>query len=201
MKFRKYIAALALALFCSTVQASTVELTWTPNTEVDLAGYKVYYVADSTNFEQAIIIDVKNITTYAVTELDPLKSYSFVVTAYNTAGMESPFSNMVTVAELTSPVVSLNTSILNGTLTATATATDNVGVTKVEFYINGTLVTTSTSTPYVYAKPLSTITPGTCTIKAKAYDAAGNISEVTKTVTIPLAPSAPKSLIKKNIIK
>lgn len=201
MKFRKYITALALALFCSTAQASTVELTWTPNTEVDLAGYKVYYVADSTNFEQAIIIDVKNITTYAVTELDPLKSYSFVVTAYNTAGMESPFSNMVTVAELTSPVVNLNTSILNGTLTATATATDNVGVTKVEFYINGTLVTTSTSTPYVYAKPLSTITPGTCTIKAKAYDAAGNVSEVTKTVTIPLAPSAPKSLIKKNIIK
>jgi len=57
----------------------------------------------------------------------------------------------------------------------TATASDNVGVTKVEFYRNNVLQTTISgpSSSYVWSwKPTQT---GSRTITVKAYDAAGNV--------------------------
>ncbi|MDO8513276.1 MAG: Ig-like domain-containing protein [bacterium] len=61
----------------------------------------------------------------------------------------------------------------------TANATDNVGVAKVEFYINGSLKATDTTSPYSYTWNTrgKGISAGTYTIVAKAYDAAGNISQ------------------------
>ena len=83
-------------------------------------------------------------------------------------------------------------SIVSGTVTIQATATDNIGVVKVEFYIDGSKVGEDTSSPYEYSWNTDTLTYGsTHTIQAKAYDNAGNVGEspvITVTVGDTQAP-------------
>ncbi len=66
-------------------------------------------------------------------------------------------------------------SPVNGTLSISATANDNVAVTKVEFYIDGNLKSTDTLAPFSFAWYTTTITNGTHILTAKAYDAADNV--------------------------
>ena len=68
------------------------------------------------------------------------------------------------------------------TVTITASASDNIGVTKVEFYVNGALVCTDTSADYSCAWKVPTGSK-TYRLDAKAYDAAGNMG-VSSTVTV-----------------
>ncbi|HKR81609.1 MAG TPA: Ig-like domain-containing protein [Candidatus Saccharimonadales bacterium] len=115
-------------------------------------------------------------------------------------------SNCTVAADTTPPVVSLTTptngSTVSGTVNAAATATDNVGVTKVEFYVNGALAATDTSGPYTYAWNTTAVANGANTVSAKAYDAAGNIAssdvaQVTVNNTTPgdtQAPSVPTNV-------
>lgn len=85
--------------------AMTVALQWDANVEDDLAGYKVYYKSDlsASTFdgvgavEGASPLDVQNQTTATISGLDPNQSYTFAVTAYNTSGLESGFSNTVVI--------------------------------------------------------------------------------------------------------
>lgn len=77
---------------------------------------------------------------------------------------------------VTAPAAGAN--ILN-TATITSTATDNVGVTKVELYINGQLKGTDTSSPYSFSIDTKTLANGSTTLQTKAYDAAGNIGTST----------------------
>ncbi len=63
------------------------------------------------------------------------------------------------------------------TVNIAATATDNVGVTKVEFYINNILTCADPSSPYSCAWKVPNPKNKTYVISAKAYDAAGNSSQ------------------------
>lgn len=72
----------------------------------------------------------------------------------------------------------------NSRVDVRATASDNIGVAKVEFYIDGKRVSTDTSSPYSYRWSLSRKTAaGKHTIMAKAYDAAGNSASSSISVT------------------
>jgi hypothetical protein len=82
-----------LASFPTGVAASALTLAWDPNTENDLAGYKVYYGVQSGNYDA--IIDVGNVTQCTVTDLEPETRYYFAVTAYDTSLNESGFSEEV----------------------------------------------------------------------------------------------------------
>jgi len=68
-------------------------LTWDPNTEGDVTGYSVSFGTTLGQYTQTI--DVGNQTFYQFTEPDPSKSYFFVVRAYNSAGVFSPYSQSV----------------------------------------------------------------------------------------------------------
>jgi len=59
----------------------TITLAWDPNTELDLAGYKVYY-STTEGGPYTLLADVGNVTTYTVGTLPP-GIYWFVVTAYD----------------------------------------------------------------------------------------------------------------------
>jgi len=75
---------------------------------------------------------------------------------------------------------------VSGTVAINATASDNVGVSKVEFYVDGTLKSTDTTAPYSYSWNTTTYANSSHTLVAKAYDAANNIgtsSNVTVTVS------------------
>ena len=84
-------------------------------------------------------------------------------------------------ADTTSPTVAISSPVasatVSGTVSVTATASDNVGVTKVEYYVNNVLKATDTSTPYVYSWDTSALAAGTYALTAKAYDAAGNVAQ------------------------
>ncbi|GEM_PF-2163871 len=83
--------------------------------------------------------------------------------------------------DTTSPAVSLtapvNGSTVSGAITISASALDNVGVTKVEFFADGTLKSTDTSSPYSYSWDTTLSANGTHTLYAKAYDASHNVGQ------------------------
>jgi Zn-dependent metalloprotease len=73
------------------------------------------------------------------------------------------------------PATAASETGTSGTITLSATASDNVGVTKVEFYVDGALKGTDTSSPYSMTMDSTTLTNGSHGLVSKAYDAAGNI--------------------------
>jgi len=81
--------------------------------------------------------------------------------------------------DTTAPTVSISSptagSTVSGTVTITASASDNVGVSKVEIYVDGALRVTDTASPYTWSWNTTTFANSSHTISAKAYDAAGNI--------------------------
>ncbi|OGY25374.1 MAG: hypothetical protein A2Z11_00775 [Candidatus Woykebacteria bacterium RBG_16_43_9] len=92
-------------------------------------------------------------------------------------------------------------STVFGTVSIQANATDNVGVTKVEFYVDGELKETDTSPPYSYSWDTTTVSNGIYSLLAKAYDAANNIG-TSETVSVTVnnggGPSPPTANIKAN---
>lgn len=82
---------------------------------------------------------------------------------------------------ITSPA---NGAVVNGIVTVTATATDNVGVTRVEFYADTTLLGTVTTPPYAHSWDTTPFVNGAHQLVAKAYDAANNVGTSTISVTV-----------------
>lgn len=94
MKLKALILSLALAFsVISAALAGSVTVLWDPNTEPDLAGYRVYYGTSSRNY--SVMIDVGNVTSCQINNLTQGVRYFFAVTAYDTAGNESDFSEEV----------------------------------------------------------------------------------------------------------
>jgi beta-lactamase superfamily II metal-dependent hydrolase len=75
----------------------------------------------------------------------------------------------------TSITAPLNGATVSGTTTVTASASDNVGVTKVEFYLDGALKSTDTTSPYSWSWDTTGTANGSHTLTSKAYDAALNV--------------------------
>jgi hypothetical protein len=80
-----------------------------------------------------------------------------------------------TTAPTTSITAPTSGAIVSGTTTVSASASDNVGVTKVEFYLDGVLQSTDTTSPYSWSWNTTTASNASHTLTTKAYDAAGNI--------------------------
>ena len=98
--------------------AADVTLRWDKNTETDLAGYKLYYKADSAgspydgngsdqgpspvDIPLNILSDPDN-PEFTITGLDAGHIYFLVLTAYDTEGDESGYSNEVSTFYISSP--------------------------------------------------------------------------------------------------
>jgi len=99
--------------------------------------------------------------------------------ATDTVGNATTSSVINVTVDNTGPTVSMsapaNGGLVTGTLTVSATATDNVSVAKVEFYRdNDVLLTTDTSSPFSFSWDSTTVTNGAHTLYAIAQDSAGN---------------------------
>jgi fibronectin type 3 domain-containing protein len=86
---------IGVTLTVSAPTTSSVTLTWTPNTDTDLAGYKIYRATASGAYGAALATVPAGTVTHLATGLAVNTTYFFVITAYDTAGNESPFSNEV----------------------------------------------------------------------------------------------------------
>lgn len=84
-----------VSLTLSASTAGTVTLTWNANTESDVAGYKVYRGTGSGTYGAPLTTLPKTTTSYTATGLQNGTTYFFAITAYDSAGNESPFSNEV----------------------------------------------------------------------------------------------------------
>lgn len=78
----------------------TVSLAWdapTQNTDgsplTDLAGYRVFYGTSSGNYSKSVYVG--DTITCVISNLSSGTTYYFVVTAYDTSGNESDYSNEV----------------------------------------------------------------------------------------------------------
>jgi hypothetical protein len=122
-----FIFFLGLALIppVGTGHAAQATLAWDPNTEADIAGYKVYYGAASKNYGWSV--DVGKVTTFTVPNLNDGVTYYFAATAYNTAKVESTFSGEVSKSTCTysisPPSQSLTQSGGTGTVSVSTQST------------------------------------------------------------------------------
>lgn len=98
--------------------AGELILTWdTPTSNedgsplTDLAGYKLYYGTSSGVY--GMVLDIGNSITYTISDLEEGKTYYCAVTAYDSGGNESNFSNEVSKTLLGSPLgnIDLTSSI------------------------------------------------------------------------------------------
>ncbi len=120
------------------------------------------------------------------------------VTARDAAGNTKTASLTVTLSDTTPPSVSMTAptsgATVSGTITLSATATDNVGVAGVQFKLDGAnLGTEVTTAPYTLPWTTTTVSNGTHTLTAVARDAAGNLA-TSAGVNVSVANNAPLAL-------
>jgi len=120
-------------------------------------------------------------------------SYTLSAKAYDAAGNVGQSSAVTVIvnnqiADTTAPAVSItspaNSATVSGTVVVKATASDNIGVAKVELYIKGVLVATDTASPFSFTWDTTLLTKDSYNLTFKAYDAAGNSSVSSVTVTV-----------------
>lgn len=78
---------------CEEESGPYLDLAWDANQEPDLAGYRVYYGTSPRDYIN--FVDVGNVTLYRLDNLMEGVAYFIAVTAYDTAGNESDFSEEV----------------------------------------------------------------------------------------------------------
>lgn len=126
-------------------------------------------------------------------------SHSYVAKAYdatNNVGSSTAVNFTINnpVTDTTAPTVSVTAPGSSGTITLSASASDNVGVSLVEFYVDGILKGSTTIAPYTLALNSSTLSNASHTYNAKAYDAANNVG-LSNTVNFTVNNSVSTQLI------
>lgn len=107
--------ALALALLCTlsfpaltratVVPAPPVSLAWSPNTEANLAGYKIHFGTVSGNYSE--VYDVGPVTSAGLPPMILGATYYVALSAYDTESREGPLSaELVITASPPGPVAS-----------------------------------------------------------------------------------------------
>lgn len=86
------LIAILTLLVATVASAATVLVSWNPNTEEDLAGYRLYVGTASGQYGEPV--DVGNLTEHTM-QIAPQygTTYYFAVTAYDTSGNESGYSD------------------------------------------------------------------------------------------------------------
>ena len=121
---------------------------------------------------------------------------AFTAKAYDAANNSttSAVLNVTVVADSTPPTVNLTanpaTVLAPGSTTLQATASDNIGVTKVEFYRGATLIATDTAAPFQTQVDFTLADLGTANFTAKAFDAQNNNATSAVVNVLVTTPSA-----------
>jgi hypothetical protein len=98
-------------------------------------------------------------------------------------------------ADTTPPTTAVSSpasgATVSGNTAITASASDNVGVTRVELWVDGALTTSTAAAPYAFFWNTSSARNGSHALQSRAYDAAGNVgSSAIVTVNVNNAVSS-----------
>ncbi|WPB73765.1 Ig-like domain-containing protein [Archangium violaceum] len=102
-----------------------------------------------------------------------VKAYDDAGNARTSAGVEVSVDNTAPTTAVSAPA---QNSWLRGTVQVSASASDNLGVTRVEFLAGTTLLGTDTTAPYSVSWDTTGGADGGVTLTTRAYDAAGNVT-------------------------
>ncbi len=163
---------------------TSVSVGWTASTDdVGVAGYTVFVNGAPAATTPA--------TSYTLGGLLCGVLYVVAVDAYDAAGNHSPSSSISVPAaacpDTTPPTVSITGpaagATVSGTVSVVASASDDVAVGSVEFWIDGVNRTTDATAPYSYTWDTTVEGNGSHTILVKAFDSSGNSAGASITVT------------------
>ena len=105
---------------------------------------------------------------------DALYGYGRVNAAGAVLAAKASVSSVDSTAPNASITAPLSFSTVTGLVPVNISASDNVGVTKVELRVNGILVSTDTLAPFAFSWNSAVVANGMNNLVATAYDAAGN---------------------------
>lgn len=158
----------------------------------------VYYGNDFTSPYNSAYDRLNNVENVFIANPE-IGNYTVTVRGYNVPNGPQPFaifasanfgtaqSDPLPTCSITAPA---NGATVSGSSVAiNANASDNGSISKVEFYVDGALLATDTTSPYSTTWNTTTVSNGTHTLTAKAYDnlnQVGNSSPVTVTVNNPI---------------
>lgn len=181
-------------LHATGITDSAVSIAW--NSSTDNKGVTGYYIYRDNSF-----VGSTSSTQYTENNLRPNTSYSFFVKARDASGNLSGSSNTIqVVTKASTPIdtppqvsgiqvspIQSDGKTISGTVTLSVNASDDKGISKVEFYSNngGYLIRAITSSPYSVNWATDPWVPdGEQILKVVVYDTSNQIVQVSKTVIV-----------------
>src|SRR5436190_1898790 len=186
-------SALILPALSAQANAASVTLAWDPSTSTNLAGYRVYSGPASRVYPNSVFAG--NVTMMAVSNLTINVSSFFSVTAVNSSGTESDFSNEIEYTPtnpapaitLTSPPDGMFYSTSAAISLTAGVATNGHTITKIQFYNGSTLLGEDSSAPYAFT--WSHPSAGVHSLTARlVYDGGNTLSSAIDSVTVTNPP-------------
>jgi len=185
-----FSALLMVLLFSMWARAAQVTLAWDPNTESDLAGYRIHYGTASGVYTASVEVD-KATTTCTIPNLSAGQTYYFAASAFNASGASSGYSNEVSytvdspnLAPATPAVPSgTATGVVNRSIAFSTSSSDPEGQSLQFRYDWGDNAVSNWATA---AQSHSWGSAGQYSVKAQARDSLGLVSgwSAGRTVTI-----------------
>ncbi|MDH4028308.1 MAG: fibronectin type III domain-containing protein [Nitrospirota bacterium] len=190
---KAYFGSILLLIFLfssNNIFAADISLSWDPpvtnedGTPLnDLEGYNIYYGTASGSYPQKITVG--NVTTYQVTGLASGSTYCFAITAYDTSGNESLYSNEICTTiqtpDTTAPVISgVQASGISTSAATIAWTTNEASNTQIEYgtstsYGSATALNSTLST--AHSQNITGLSSSTLYhYRVRSSDAAGNLA-------------------------
>jgi chitodextrinase len=170
------------AVGASSITASTATISWT--TDVTATSQVEYGTTTAYGTSTSLNSSLVTMHSVQLTGLAASTMYNYQVNSNNSTGVGSNSGNFTfqtnSTIDTTPPTVSITSPAANatvsGTVTLTASASDNVGVSTVQFQLDGgSLGPALTLSPYSMSWDTTTTTNGVHILTAQASDAAGNV--------------------------
>ncbi|MFY0522719.1 Ig-like domain-containing protein [Archangium gephyra] len=141
----------------------------------------------ATTAPYALLWNTSGVTTSGAQTLT-VKAFDSAGNVRTSAGVPVTVDNTVPVTAVSAPA---HNAQVRGTVVVSATASDNVGVQRVEFYAGPALLGTATTAPYSVNWDTATLANGSVSLTTKAYDLAGNVTVSTALRTVTVDNTAP----------
>lgn len=180
-------------LKAAALSSSQISLAWLDNSNNE-TGFSLERSLDGANWSPFATVG-SNIASYADSGLNAATTYYYRVRAYNSSG-NSAYSNISStptlsaaslVADTQAPSVAIANpkagATVSGTVSISASASDNVKVSSLQLFIDGKSVSYTNASALSFSWNTKRISSGTHTIKAQATDPTGNIGAQSITVS------------------
>lgn len=176
----------------AAVSGSSGIITLSANASDNVGVSRVEFLVDG------VLVGTDSTAAYSMT-LDSTTlangSHTLTARAFDAAGNSATsaavtFSISNTGADTTAPTVTASQAGTSGTITLSATASDDVGVVQVDFQVDGVARGSDATAPYAITLDSTTLANGSHTLVASASDAAGNVG-TSSAVAFSVDNSAP----------